>query len=91
MNLSQPTKHPCPCCQHLTIDDPGRFDICPICGWEDDPIQRDDPNYQGGANEVSLSEARANYRNCGVSNPKVQQLVAQPAEILGGKLMDSTE
>jgi hypothetical protein len=85
-----PAQHPCPCCQHLTIDDPGRFDICPVCGWEDDWLQRDDPSYWGGANELSLSEARANYQNFEASSPKVQHWVrpAQPAEILGVKSMD---
>jgi hypothetical protein len=34
------------------------FDTCDVCGWEDDPIQNDDPNYDGGANHISLNEAK---------------------------------
>jgi hypothetical protein len=34
------------------------FDICAVCGWEDDPIQNDDPDYDGGANHISLVAAK---------------------------------
>ena len=37
------------------------FDVCEECGWENDPVQSDDPEYKGGANEMSLKEARAAY------------------------------
>jgi len=33
--------------------------------WEDDDIQRDSPNYKGGANDVSLNQARKNYKMIG--------------------------
>ncbi len=53
----------CPCCHEKTLTDgPGNYDICPNCGWEDDPIQRDDPDYTGGANEMSLNEAREIFK-----------------------------
>mgnify|MGYP000934988302 CR=1 FL=1 len=53
----------CPCCNEKTLtDDPGHYDICSNCGWEDDPIQREDPDYAGGANEMSLNEAREAYK-----------------------------
>jgi hypothetical protein len=29
-----------------------------MCGWEDDPVQFDDPDYRGGANADSLREHR---------------------------------
>lgn len=53
---------PCPCCGENTIYGVGRFDICNNCHWEDDGIQRDNPDYDGGANEMSLNEARKAYR-----------------------------
>ncbi len=31
-------------------------DICPYCGWEDDDIQNEKPDYMGGANEMSLNQ-----------------------------------
>ena len=50
---------PCPCCGYWTLEVFAAFDICPVCFWEDDPIQFDDPSYRGGANAESLNEARA--------------------------------
>ena len=55
-------KHPCPCCGQLTIDDPGSWEICDVCGWEDDPLQGDDPDYWGGANSMSLNQAKDAYK-----------------------------
>lgn len=48
----------CPCCQQYELTEAGEYEICPVCGWEDDPVQRKDVNFAGGANEMSLSEAR---------------------------------
>jgi hypothetical protein len=39
----------------------GEYEICEICGWEDDPVQSADPDYAGGANEESLNECRAKW------------------------------
>jgi hypothetical protein len=36
-----------------------------VCGWEDDPVQRADPSFAGGANVLSLNEARAAWRESG--------------------------
>jgi hypothetical protein len=41
------TLYPCPCCGHLTFSEVGGYEICDICGWEDDPIQSADPAYEG--------------------------------------------
>lgn len=30
--------------------------ICSICGWEDDAVQNDNPNYIGGANIMSRNQ-----------------------------------
>jgi hypothetical protein len=37
----------------------GTYEICPVCGWEDDPVQYDDPAYADGANAISLADARS--------------------------------
>lgn len=52
----------CPVCDAPVSGDPGTYEICPVCGWEDDPVQRDDPEYRGGANTLSLHDARADWR-----------------------------
>ncbi|MDR4171232.1 CPCC family cysteine-rich protein [Bacillus nitratireducens] len=51
-------KYTCPCCGYKTLEEepPGTFDICSICFWEDDNVQFDDPDYEGGANEESLRQ-----------------------------------
>jgi len=53
----------CPCCGYDTFDSKDRlnYSICPICFWEDDPIGFEDENFVGGANRVSLIQARKNY------------------------------
>lgn len=72
-------KTACPCCHFLTIEDePGHFDICPVCFWEDDPIQRDNIGYEGGANLTSLQEARRNYLAFGVSEERFKQYIRPP-------------
>lgn len=57
-------RFPCPCCGYLTVEDeepPGTYYICDVCGWEDDPVQFDDHDYRGGANQESLNECRADF------------------------------
>ncbi len=62
----------CPCCGNLTLDEqpPGTWLICEICGWEDDPVQFGDIEYQGGANRISLRQAREFYERIGSSDPE---------------------
>jgi len=57
-------KYKCPCCENYTLSNepPGTFEICPVCSWEDDNVQFDDPNYEGGANHICLNDARENYK-----------------------------
>lgn len=48
----------CPACGFLSLDEPGgRYDICPVCGWEDDPVQLRYPESYG-ANRITLWEAQ---------------------------------
>ena len=46
----------CPVCGG-PLESDGCFEICRICGWEDDPLNRDLPDYDG-INPLSLNEAR---------------------------------
>ena len=56
-------KYTCPCCGYKTLEEepPGTYEICNICYWEDDPVQFNDHDYEGGANEVSLRQAQKNF------------------------------
>ena len=64
---------PCPCCGFITLDEqpPGTYDICRICGWEDDPVQFGDPDYRGGANSDSLREYRAAFECYLATHPEL--------------------
>lgn len=53
--------HLCPCCHKYEFSEFGSYEICPICNWEDDPVQEEEPDYSGGANIMSLNEARRAY------------------------------
>jgi len=65
----------CPCCQLPTLEEqpPGTFLICPVCWWEDDDAQFRRPDLVGGANGVSLEQARRNYSECGISDPAARR------------------
>ena len=73
-------RYACPCCGYLTLDEPptGTYDICEVCFWEDDGVQFRDLDSEGGANKVSLSQARANFREHGVSDPRFKTHVRPP-------------
>ena len=51
----------CPVCGKFEFEEYGDFDICPVCNWENDGLQYDDHNYSGGANALSVNEARIEY------------------------------
>jgi hypothetical protein len=51
----------CECCGFFTLPEDSIFEICPLCGWQDDGVQNDDPDYAGGANELSLNEYRSQW------------------------------
>lgn len=73
-------RYTCPCCGYRTLDSqPGSYDICPICSWEDDPIQLASPDYAGGANTLSLIDAQKNFLTIGVSNEKFLDRVKKPS------------
>ncbi len=54
-------RFPCPCCGEMTLSEIEVYEVCDFCDWEDDPVQRKDPNYEGGANALSLNQCRANW------------------------------
>ena len=74
----------CPCCGFLTLDEAptDTYAICPVCHWEDDGVQLRDPDYEGGANAVSLNQAKSTFREHGVSDVRFAASVrpARPEE-----------
>lgn len=77
--MSDSDRYPCPCCGFLTMpQDRGSYELCPVCFWEDDGVQFRDPSYEGGANQVSLNDARANFARIGASEPELLDSVRPP-------------
>ena len=76
----KPEVYPCPCCGYktLTQEAGGTYELCPICFWEDDRVQLDDPNYEGGANIVSLRQAQRNFLEFEASERQFVQKVRKP-------------
>lgn len=73
------TAFPCPCCGYVVLEEPpGSYDICPICGWEDDVSQLRFPRMAGGANKVSLIEGQSNFAQHGDSDPRHPPLGRPP-------------
>ncbi len=62
LTLSKVLGFKCPVCGQYTFQSgPGSYEICPVCGWEDDKAQYKDPNLKGGANRLSLKEYKKQY------------------------------
>ncbi|WP_185146876.1 CPCC family cysteine-rich protein [Chryseobacterium echinoideorum] len=49
----------CSCCGYLTLDSTGEYDICRLCGWEDDGTKATEVNRFSQVNGSALN----NYRN----------------------------
>jgi len=75
-------KHTCPCCGYRTLDDdsPGSHLICEICFGEDDPVQFEDPEFEGGANTVSLKQAQRNFAAFGCTEERFLSYIRPPSD-----------
>lgn len=73
-------KYRCACCKCYTfLEEPtGSYEICPVCYWEDDPIQTANPMYEGGANRVSLVQAQANFAKFGACEKEMLLFIKKP-------------
>ena len=80
MNTTE--KFPCPCCGYKTFTEKpdGSYLICPVCFWEDDPIQLEDPDDEGGANSTSLRQAQKNFIDFGACDEGMKRHVRKPTE-----------
>ena len=67
--MRESVRFPCPCCGYLTLSEkpPGTYEVCPVCFWEDDSAQTEGSTLEGGANTVSLVQARKNFAAFGAA------------------------
>jgi hypothetical protein len=67
----------CPCCGARTLSRPDAMELCPVCWWEDDGQDSDDPAaiHCTVNGDLSLHEARRNYQLCGAAHPRFVRYV----------------
>lgn len=78
-----PSKAPglaCPCCRYRTLEERSGYEICPVCFWEDDGQgDSDATTVRGGPNSnLSLAQARENFKAFGASDPRSVRSVRAP-------------
>ncbi len=77
----EPNLLACPVCGYKTFTERGTWHICPVCGWNSDPVQEARPDEPVGANAVSLVQARENFAAFGaVTREKLSQVEADGAQ-----------
>lgn len=63
MKIDRLKPHMCPVCGKFEFPMHGSFEVCEVCGWEDDPVQMEFPDEDHCANELSLNEYRKKYQS----------------------------
>lgn len=58
-DADDPILRMCPVCGKHKFTE--AFQKCPVCNWENDYVQENNPRWINGANELSLDEARRAY------------------------------
>lgn len=74
-------RYQCPCCNYYTLidGDENSYDICNVCYWENDGLQFENPDMEGGANDVSLNQARNNFKEFNASEKCFLLYVNKPS------------
>lgn len=67
--------HMCPVCGKHRFTGYGSFDIYKFCGWEADDLMEDNPDYSGGANDLSLNDYRKEYQKKIQENPNYKWII----------------
>ena len=58
----EPNLGKCPMCGNDDEFITRPYSICEKCGWERDPLQELEPDFSGGANRLSLNEAKKEWK-----------------------------
>jgi len=68
----------CPCCEKYYFKIEDNDEICPVCEWQDDMIQRRDPERTGGANKLSLYQYKLKWETQQVNQTLTQISIKYP-------------
>ena len=71
-------KYPCPCCGEATLPAPADIAagfVCPNCWWEVDTTLQNDFDPSAANGDISLDQARANYKSCGFCDPRISDYI----------------
>ena len=67
----------CPICGQYEFEEENNFEGCDVCHWQNDGVQMDDPDYWGGANDLSLNDYKAQWLKQTVLRSSVYPTAAQ--------------
>lgn len=74
---------PCPICGHRTLTEPMCYEICAVCGWEDDGWARERPDVRSGPNHTTPAEARrGHWERLGTTRERARWRSLDPAPTL---------
>jgi hypothetical protein len=70
----------CPCCENFTVESRDEIivDICEVCFWQYDVVAHKKPDWNIGANHISLNQAKENYKRIGVCKGEYENMVRKP-------------
>ena len=69
----------CDCCGFRTLLSKGRYEICAVCFWEDDPsVGPDNADEESGPNHMTLTLGRENYASIGASSAPMKEHTRPP-------------
>ncbi len=63
----------CPVCGQFEFEEDSG-DVCPVCGWAEDPVQVRHPDWKG-ENTITLNEARKRYAEYGTIGSKKIEVI----------------